>query len=50
MAPFDTPSSSLMDSTPSLKVKTMEGEGIGARFLIRNTLKVKGCAGAPGWD
>jgi hypothetical protein len=46
----DTPSSSLMDSTKSPKVKIMEGEGVGARSLAHNTLGVKGCGGALGWD
>jgi len=39
-----------MDSTTSPKVKTSEGEGIGARPLAHNTLGVEGCVGAPGWD
>jgi hypothetical protein len=34
----DAPPSSLMDSTTTPKVKTMEGEGLGARSLVRNTL------------
>jgi hypothetical protein len=46
----DTPPSSLMDSNMNPKVKTMEGEGVGARSLARNTLGVKGRVGAPGWD
>jgi hypothetical protein len=33
----DTPPSSLMDSTASPKVKTLEGEGVGAHFLVRST-------------
>jgi len=40
----------LMDSTTSPKVKTMEGKGVGARSLARNTSGVEGCAGASGWD
>jgi hypothetical protein len=44
-----TPPSSLMDSTASPKVTTMEGEGIGVRSLACNTLGVDGCAGALGW-
>jgi hypothetical protein len=40
----------LMDLTASPKVKTIEGEGVGARSLARNTLKVEGHVGAPGWD
>jgi hypothetical protein len=31
-----------MDLTSSLKVKTMEGEGVGARSLIRSTSGVEG--------
>ncbi len=46
----DAPLSSLMDSTASPKVKTMEGEGIGARSLACNTSRVEGCVGASGWD
>jgi hypothetical protein len=38
-----------MDSTASPKVTT-KGEGVGARSLIHNTLRVEVCAGAPGWD
>jgi hypothetical protein len=38
-----------MDSTVSPKMKTMEGEGVGARSLVRNTSGVEGRAGAPGW-
>ncbi len=34
----------------SPKVKIMEGEGIGVRSLIHNTLGVEGHAGALGWD
>jgi len=37
-----------MDSIMSSKVKTMEGEGVGARSLARNTLGVEGRAGASG--
>jgi hypothetical protein len=33
----------------SLKVTTMEGEGVGGRSLARNTSGVEGCAGALGW-
>jgi hypothetical protein len=38
-----------MDSIASPKVKTMEGEGVGAQSLTRSTLGVEGHAGAPGW-
>jgi hypothetical protein len=33
----------------SPKVKTMEGEGVGARSLTRSTSGVEGRAGALGW-
>jgi hypothetical protein len=46
----DAPPTSLMDSIASPKVKTMEGEGIGAHSLARNTSGVKGHVGASGWD
>jgi hypothetical protein len=45
----DAPPSSLMDSNASPKVKTMEGKGVGACSLARNTLGVEGHAGALGW-
>ncbi len=38
-----------MDLTASPKMKTMEGEGVGAHSLVRNTLGVKGCVEALGW-
>jgi hypothetical protein len=44
----DTPPSSLMDSTTSPKVKTMEEERVGACSLAHNTLGVEGHVGAPG--
>jgi hypothetical protein len=44
----DAPPSSLMDSTPSPKVKTMEGEGVGVRSLASSTLGVEGRARAMG--
>jgi hypothetical protein len=47
---IDAPPSSLMDSTSSLKVKTTEGEGVGAHSLACNTSGVEGRAGAPGWE
>jgi hypothetical protein len=31
------------------KMKTTEGEGVGARYLARSTLGVEGRAGALGW-
>jgi hypothetical protein len=45
----DTPPSSLMDSTASWKVKTME-KGVGAHSLTRNTSGVGECVGVLGWD
>ncbi len=45
----DAPPSSLMDSTWSPKVKTMEGKKIGARSLVRNISRVEGRAGASRW-
>jgi len=42
----DTPPSSLMDSIASPKVKTMEGEGVGARSLVHNTLGAEERVGA----
>jgi len=39
-----------MDSTLNPKVKTIKGEVVGAHSLACNTLRVKGHAGAPGWD
>jgi len=38
-----------MDSIVSPKVKTMEGEGVGARSLVHSILGVEGCARALGW-
>jgi len=38
-----------MDSNVSPKVKPTKGKGIGTRFVTRNTLRVKGCVGAPRW-
>jgi hypothetical protein len=46
----NTPPSSLMDLIASLKVKTTEGEGVGACSLARSTLGVEGHARAPRWD
>jgi hypothetical protein len=33
----------------SPKVKTTEGEGVGACSMARNTSRVEGRVGAPGW-
>jgi hypothetical protein len=41
---IDATPSSLMDSIASLKVKIVEGEGVGVHSLIHNTL-VKRCDG-----
>ncbi len=45
----DAPLSSLMDSTTSPKVKTLEGQGVGVHYLVHNTSGVEGCAKAPRW-
>jgi len=45
----DAPPSSLMDSIESPKVKIVEGKGIGAHSLARNTSKVEGCFGILRW-
>jgi hypothetical protein len=39
-----------VDLISSPKVAIMEGEGVGACYLARSTLRVEGRAGAPGWD
>jgi len=39
-----------VDSAVSPKKKTIEGKGVGAHFLARSTLRVKGRVGALGWD
>jgi len=39
-----------MDSILNPKVKTMEGEKVGVRSLVHNTLGVEVHVGAPGWD
>ncbi len=45
----DASPDSLMDSIASPKVKTIEGEGVGARSLACSTLGVEGHAGVSGW-
>jgi hypothetical protein len=45
----DAPSSSLMDSTASSKVKTTEGKRVGVRSLAHSTSGVEGHVGAPKW-
>ncbi len=42
----DAPPNSLMDSTACPKVKTMEGKGVGTRYLARNISGVEGRARA----
>jgi hypothetical protein len=44
------PTNFLMDSTMSPKVKITEGKKVEVCYLVRNTSRVKGCAGVPGWD
>jgi len=39
-----------MDSIVSPKVKTMEGEGVGAHSLPCSTSRVERCVRASGWD
>jgi len=39
-----------MDSTMSPKVKTIEGERVGARSFACNILGVEGHVGTLGWD
>jgi len=39
-----------MELIASPKVKIVEGEEVGVRSLIQNTLGVEGRAGAPIWD
>jgi hypothetical protein len=46
----DAPPSPLMDSTMSPKVKTMEGKGVRARSMVRNTSRVEGRVRALRWD
>ncbi len=46
---IDAPLSSLMDSTTSPKVKTMEGKGVEVCSLARSISRVKGRARASGW-
>jgi hypothetical protein len=46
---YDAPSNSWINSIVSPKVKTLEGQGVGARSLVRSTSRVKGRVGAPGW-
>jgi len=50
MSFIDAPLSSLMESIVSPKMKTSEGEGVGACSLARSISGVERCAGVPGWD
>jgi len=45
----DAPPSSLIDSTVSPNMKTLEGEGVEVCSLVRNTSKVKGHARVSKW-
>jgi len=47
---IDTPPDSLMDSTMSPKVITMEGERVRAHSLARSTLGQKGVLELRDWD
>jgi len=38
---FDAPPNFLKDSNASPKVKIMKEEGVGVRFLARNTFKIR---------
>jgi hypothetical protein len=49
LIPCDAFTSSLMDSTMSPKMKTIEGEGVGVHSLVHNILGVERCVGALGW-
>jgi hypothetical protein len=46
---IDAPPSSLMDSTMSPKVKTLEGKWVRVHSLARSTFGVEGCGEALGW-
>jgi len=46
---FDAPPNSLMDSTASPNVKTLEGEGVRAHSLACSISGVEGRVGASGW-
>jgi hypothetical protein len=50
VTPFDASPNSLMDSTASPNVESMEGDGIKACSPACSTSRVEGCPGAPGWD
>jgi hypothetical protein len=45
----DTPPNFLIDSTPSLRAKTMEKEGTRVCFLTRNISRVEGHVETQGW-
>jgi len=40
---YDAPLNSSIDATTSPKMKTTEGQGVGARSLVHNILGVEGC-------
>jgi hypothetical protein len=44
------PPNSLKDSNASFKMKTIEGERVGAHSLVSNTSRVEGCVRALGCD
>jgi hypothetical protein len=50
IAQLTHPPSSLMDLTTNPKLKTTEGERVGACFVAHNTSKVEGHVGVSGWD
>jgi hypothetical protein len=50
MGQYDAPSSSLMDSTVSPKMKTLERKIVKAHSMIRSTFGVEGRVGTLGWD
>jgi hypothetical protein len=45
----EAPSNSWIDSTISPKVKTTEGQGVGAHSLAHSISGVEGHVGVPGW-
>jgi hypothetical protein len=46
---IDAPPNFWIDSIVSPKMKTMEGQGVGARSLVHNTLGIEGRVKASGW-
>jgi hypothetical protein len=45
----DAPPNSLINSITNLKVKTMEVERVGVRYLIHSNSRVEGCVGVLRW-